>query len=229
MVRADRPRDSLDRPADNPVWWGRCAIVMVWLALFFRCGGAALIALALDGSAASAARLDHALQLAGPRSPLSGFVHAAAALALLRWIYVTNRNAHALGSGLRLTPAGSVAWFFVPIASWFKPYQGLADVWRITMLPEAKAGVAAPRQLRWLWGLWLGYRCCETLALHMHRGGWVPPFVIGAFFEINVLAIVTGALFSLLATRVIARLSARQCEALAALSDAVFPSNDFTA
>lgn len=227
-----RPRRLKDAPVDrssDPVRWGYTATVLLWLAVLVRSGVAGLIVLAVDGNAASAARLDHALQLAGPRSPLSGFVHAGAALALLRWIYVTNCNAHALGTGLRLTPVGSVAWFFVPVASWFKPYQGLVDVWRITMRPEAPADVAVPRQLRCLWGGWLAYRCAETLALQIHRGGWVPQCVIGAFFEINVIAILSGALFSLLATRVIARLSAHQRKALAARHGAVHRENASTA
>lgn len=199
---------------------------MVWLALFFRCGGAALIALALDGGTAPGARVDHALRLAGARSSLSGIVHAGAALALLRWIYVTNRNAHAPGTRIRLSPVGSVAWFFVPVASWFKAFQGLADVWRVTMTPAAPVDAPVPTQLRWLWGAWLCYRLTETLALHLHNRGRAPPFVSENFFAINVVAIASGALFSLLATRIIARLSARQCEALAARRGAVHQGDD---
>lgn len=45
------------------------------------------------------------------------------------WVYRINKNSHALASKLRYTPGWSVAWFFIPIANLWKPYQVLKELW----------------------------------------------------------------------------------------------------
>jgi len=53
------------------------------------------------------------------------------AIVFLRCLYVLNKNARALGADdMATTPGWNVGWFFVPIASLFKPYQAVRDVWK---------------------------------------------------------------------------------------------------
>lgn len=48
----------------------------------------------------------------------------------LCWVYGACRNAHVLRPEAKITtPGWAVGWFFVPIASIYKPYQALRDIW----------------------------------------------------------------------------------------------------
>ena len=73
-----------------------------------------------------------------------------------RWIYVTNANAHAFGTGeMSISPGWAVGWFFVPIASLFKPYEGMKETWQVShnfggLIEEAESPL-----VRWWWGLWI--------------------------------------------------------------------------
>lgn len=46
----------------------------------------------------------------------------------LRWTYLANVNARALGANLNFTPGWSVGWYFIPIATAWKPYQALKNI-----------------------------------------------------------------------------------------------------
>jgi hypothetical protein len=71
-----------------------------------------------------------------------------------RWIYVAGRNlVDADVMDLEFSPASRIWWFFVPVASLFKPFQAMRELW------NASHGVMptdAPNTLvaTW-WGLWL--------------------------------------------------------------------------
>jgi hypothetical protein len=56
---------------------------------------------------------------------------ALTAIMFLRLIYLSNRNARILGAnGMRFTPAWAVGWYFVPIASLWKPYQAVKEIFK---------------------------------------------------------------------------------------------------
>lgn len=47
-----------------------------------------------------------------------------------RWIFVAGSNLTALGiEGLEFTPGARIWWFAVPFANFFKPYQGMRELW----------------------------------------------------------------------------------------------------
>lgn len=73
----------------------------------------------------------------------------------LRWIYLSNRNAHVLAEGLTVSPGWNVGWFFVPIANLYKPFEGVEQVWRASKNPEDWRAAEIPAHLRWWWAFWL--------------------------------------------------------------------------
>jgi hypothetical protein len=49
----------------------------------------------------------------------------------MMWVYRANRNARALGAeGMKYSPAWSVGWFFVPLASLVMPYFVIKEIWQ---------------------------------------------------------------------------------------------------
>ena len=77
------------------------------------------------------------------------------AFVVLKWIYRANRNAHALGRGLDSNPPWAVGWFFIPFASLWKPFEAMAETWKVSRDAEGWKRRATPDLLRWWWGFWL--------------------------------------------------------------------------
>lgn len=74
---------------------------------------------------------------------------------VLKWMYRANRNAHALGRGLNSSPPWAVAWFFIPVAFLWKPFEAMTETWKVSRDAEGWKRLATPDLLRWWWGFWL--------------------------------------------------------------------------
>ncbi len=62
------------------------------------------------------------------------------------WLYRANRDARALGAReMRFSPRASVAWWFVPIAHLFKPYQVMTELWRASDPERRRDWATAPK------------------------------------------------------------------------------------
>ena len=79
----------------------------------------------------------------------------------LMWMHQASKNAHALrGQGLMTSPGWAVGWWFIPIASMWKPYQALTEIWRASD-PEVAVGDeswrdrAVPGTFPMWWALYL--------------------------------------------------------------------------
>jgi hypothetical protein len=68
------------------------------------------------------------------------------------WIYRANCNARALGAvGMTFTPGWSVGWFFVPIASLWKPFQAVREIWKASVDPINWYDLLTDPLLGWWW------------------------------------------------------------------------------
>ena len=73
-----------------------------------------------------------------------------------RWIYVASRNLHAADvPGLMFSPASCVWWYVVPIASLFKPYQAMREIWNGSKGATADELKAGATLLTIWWTLWI--------------------------------------------------------------------------
>ena len=83
---------------------------------------------------------------------------ALTAIMFLRLIYLSNRNARILGAnGMRFTPAWAAGWYFVPIASLWKPYQAAKEIFKASH-PEFGTDwqqAPSPGVLPLWWMLWV--------------------------------------------------------------------------
>ncbi|HHL31367.1 MAG TPA: DUF4328 domain-containing protein, partial [Oceanospirillales bacterium] len=67
------------------------------------------------------------------------------AIIILNWLYKANQNAHQLGAkNMQFTPGWSIGWYFVPLASLFKPYQAMKELWQTSIKPSAWHKVTIP-------------------------------------------------------------------------------------
>ncbi len=83
-------------------------------------------------------------------------VYIVTGILILKWIYRANYNARQLGAeSMKFTPGWSVCWFFVPIASWWKPYQAMSEIWKASMDPANWQNTKAGAILPWWWFFWL--------------------------------------------------------------------------
>ena len=78
------------------------------------------------------------------------------AITALMWIHRANYNARQLGaSGLKFTPGWAVGWYFIPIASLWKPYQAMKEICQASFNPSGWWDEDAPSLVPLWWALWL--------------------------------------------------------------------------
>ena len=98
-----------------------------------------------------------------------------------RWIYLTNANAHAFGTGeMSISPGWAVGWFFVPIANLFKPYEGVKETWQVSHNVGGLIEEAESPLVRWWWGLWIVSGIVGWVSVQM--GGLTDSPLDGAYY-----------------------------------------------
>ncbi len=73
------------------------------------------------------------------------------------WIYRMAWNARYFAGThhMEYTPGWAVGWYFIPIATLWKPYQAMKEIWRASDDPERMRLVSIPFWLPLWWCLWL--------------------------------------------------------------------------
>lgn len=119
----------------------------------------------------------------------------------LKWIYRVNRNAHAFARGLTISPPWAVGWFFVPIASLWKPYEAISEAWQATERPTAWRTARKPGFLGWWWGAWLISNLLGSLSNAVSRATDDVGLNSGAIILAMPASIVADVLFIRLVTQ----------------------------
>jgi len=74
----------------------------------------------------------------------------------LKWIYRANSNCHGFGAqGMAFIPGWSIGWYFVPIATLWKPYQAMKEIWKVSKNPSKWQNITGSPLLGWWWALWI--------------------------------------------------------------------------
>lgn len=136
--------------------------VKVFLAVEVAAGLASFAMAASDapgGAASDLALLDAGIAL------LDFLVFVVSGILVLRWIHRTNRIAHGFGEdAVAMSPGWNVGWFFVPIASLWKPFEGVRESYQASVNPEAPYHVEVPQAMRLWWGFWIAWNILTNLA-----------------------------------------------------------------
>lgn len=86
----------------------------------------------------------------------------------VRWVYRMSVNAGALAAeGMQFGPKQTVAWFFVPVLQFSKPFEALSELFRASHPDHIDDWQAAPvpHLLSLWWTLWLCYLLTSALTL----------------------------------------------------------------
>jgi len=147
------------RDASAAAFWARR---LVWIDAALSLAAIALALLRdLDP-----ARTDNPAELASGIAQFA--VYVVAAVVSLRWLYLANANARALGAtDLMGSPGLAIAWFFIPIANLFMPYVTLRDTWRASAEPGDWQAARAPLAILLWWICWLAAGITGLIGLRL--------------------------------------------------------------
>ena len=156
-----------------------------------------------------------------PREHLVVFARRMQALGVLEFVILVtavvlfcmfmvraNRNARSFGAVLANSPGWAAGWFFVPIASWWKPYYAMKEIWQAS---DAEAGTALNPPVPSLLPLWWW-----AYLAHLFVGGPFSqtsgPRQYGTMIVSSALTIVAAVLAAMVVMR-LARLQERRTRA----------------
>jgi hypothetical protein len=128
---------------------------------------------------------------------------------ILRWIYVTNRNAHCFAEGLAVSPGWNVGFFFVPIANLWKPFEGVRETWQASFDVANWSSVEVPTFMRWWWGCWLAVNILGNISFRLSMDAETTGPLL-ASNALDVLAAIISIPLALLLISLVRQLSEAQ-------------------
>jgi heme/copper-type cytochrome/quinol oxidase subunit 2 len=158
-----------------------------------------------------------ALLLSGIALILYAIIYVICIVFYLMWLYRARGNLPALGvTDARWSPGWSVAWWFIPIMSLFRPYQVVKETWQASD-PASSPGWrrdVPPAIFGWWWALFLvdsiGSNVTERLSTRM---GGTPSFDMAVTFTyIDIAVLIAGVGSALCAMRIVRDITARQTQ-----------------
>ncbi len=133
-------------------------------------------------------------------------------IVFLMWLYRARSNLPALGAAdVRWSPGWSIAWWFIPIMSLFRPYQVVKETWQASD-PESLPGwrrEPPPAIFGWWWGLFLLYGFAGNATDSTPTGG-TAGFDAAALIDLAFLIIGIGS--ALCAIYIVRDITARQTQ-----------------
>ena len=112
------------------------------------------------------------------------------AVMVSRWIMRVNDNAQKWSNGVTITPGWNVAWFFVPLASLYKPFQGIRETWQASIDPAYPESVDVPIIMRLWWAFYLAMSAAGNVSFRLSLGAdTAEQFIFARWFEIASLLI----------------------------------------
>jgi hypothetical protein len=122
---------------------------------------------------------------------LRGLVIVGTITLFVIWTYRASSNIHALGGqDIRFTPDWAAAWYLVPIANLWMPYQVMSEIWRVSRSPIGPRSETSSRLLQWWWFCWLAL----LIAGSIHLRWSIPAHGLEEVFSAEPLSIASSVL-----------------------------------
>ncbi|WP_395332381.1 DUF4328 domain-containing protein [Novosphingobium sp. BL-8H] len=164
--------------------------VMLWVYI----GVAAMAAVGLCAAVASGRDL---ADINTTISILMLLLLLACAVAVGMWIHRAHANLFAAGlEALEYTPGWSVGWFFIPVATLFKPFSAMRELWERSHLEPNDNDQADYRLVAW-WACWIIGQLADNVASRIPyptavAGLMIVRLIFGICAAWFLLAIVNG-------------------------------------
>jgi Domain of unknown function (DUF4328) len=111
------------------------------------------------------------------------------AVLVSRWIMRVNANAQLVSDHVTITPAWNIGWFFVPIATLWKPFEGVRQSWQASVDPADPGNVPVPNLMRWWWGLWLASSIIGNISFRLSLDGNRDTLVMASWLNAAVILV----------------------------------------
>lgn len=134
----------------------RAVVVLIWAYL-----GAVLVNLAVSLKVGDARPGSNCLSIVDLAYLAASCALAAAGVVFLVWTYLANRNCRAMGAGLEFPASYAVAFHFLPVLSWYRPYHAMREIWKASIDAGRWRAQPTPGLLRAWWALWLLHQCVD--------------------------------------------------------------------
>lgn len=170
--------------------------------------------------AATFGEVNRAIERSGAVGLLILVVFLATGIAWLVWQHRSQANLQAARvPRLSFTPGWAVGWWFVPIASLWKPYQAVRELHQASAGDSEWHAAPVPAVLHWWWAGYLAFNVLDGIAaaLFSDGSGSVEPLLIGDRFSIAGDLVSIGTAF--LAIRIVRTVVERQRGLSAVASD----------
>lgn len=130
-----------------------------------------------------------------------------------RWIIRVNGNSQRWSDGVTITPGWNVIWFFVPVYSLFKPFEGIRQTWQASLCPDDLDSVRVPTLMRLWWASYLAMNLMGYVSLRMMvRAETTADFITACWINVALFLFDFGA--TILLIMLIRRLTAIQRDAI---------------
>jgi len=216
-----RPFRPLERRA-------RVAITSFWVFI----GASALFAVSLIACISVGANIYSDVPYAVEETPAGGVALLSLAVTaiaffvtfiicsvvFLMWLFRARKNLPALGiSAVRWSPGWSMAWWFIPIMSLFRPYQVVKETWQVTdptSAPGEQRSQKLPSYFVWWWTLYLiytiGINVTDNYASAVGGDPDLDEAAVLTMIDVIMLLVGMGAAWN--ATRIMRDITARQTQ-----------------
>lgn len=107
------------------------------------------------------------------------------------WLYRAMAVAHLIDPGLTISPAGAIGWYFVPIASLWKPYEAMVEIVETSGARSPGRWAFVRDLIGWWWAAWIGRSVLGGIQRFIPAN---PDSDIGIGMGQTVMIIIGGAL-----------------------------------
>lgn len=141
-------------------------------------------------------------------SAIFAIISLATVVCFAIWVNKTCKNAWLFRpgrlfrpGGLEITPGWAVGWYFIPIASLWKPYQSMREIRDASCQPGELA-----RLLPWWWALWLTFNILNYVSSRLVMSETMGVYKAGNLFEVCITPLnILSAILALMVVKGITR------------------------
>ena len=89
---------------------------------------------------------------------------------IVLWCMWTHRAARNIVdsdlTAFSFTPGWAIGWYFIPIATWFKPFQAMREIWNASVGEMGELSLPEPLLTKW-WATWLISSILSNISLRI--------------------------------------------------------------